>query len=216
MSKINSKTFSWVNYLLFFWVLYFPLISHAQVKPKAIRVMALSEATTMPTYKVVKLPFHAGVLIGADLWTKSGAHWQQAFGVDLSYYYHRFYEHAIMIDGLYTLGYKFNFGLQVNLPISIGYKHSILTGEVYKLENGSYKEIYDLGKAQFNGKLGIGLEFPVTDKLSIRADYRYMVALPYMPEKDMPFSLHSLFGLGCTIKLEKKGPVINTTDGSSN
>ncbi len=176
-------------------------VCNAQIQPKALRVSLISEATTLPTYKVVKSPVHPGIMIGADFRTKQGKHWSNTLGVDLGYYYHKAYEHAVMLDGVYTLGYRFNFGLQINLLTCLGYKHSVLAGEVYKFEEGEYKKATHWGKAQFNGKLGLGLEFPINNKFSIGVNNRYVVALPYAPKKGMPFSIHSIFAVGVKMNL---------------
>ena len=173
----------------------------AQFKLNAFRVVALSEAVSLPTYKVVQLPIHPGVLIGVNFWQKAGKHWVNTLGTDLSYYYHDLYEHAFMIDAAYTLGYKFNFGLQTKMLTNIGYKQSILTGDVFKFKNGEYERVYLAGKAQLNVKLGFGLEYPITEKWSIITDYKFMLAIPYSPKRGQPFATHSFFGLGIKINL---------------
>ena len=176
-------------------------ISYGQIKPKSIRLSVFSEAVTVPTYKLVKSPIHPGILVGVDFWKKSKNHWQQTFGTDLSYYYHRTFEHAIMLDATYSLGYSFKFGLQPKLLTSLGYKHSILTGTQYKFENGKYEKATNFGKPQVSLKLGFGLEYPISEKIAINIDYRVMVAYPYAPKKDIPMAPYSLFGIGVSINL---------------
>lgn len=181
--------------------LFIPTPGYAQIKPQNLRISVFTEATTMPTLKPIQLPLHPGVLVGTDFWNKSGKHWQKALGAELSYYHHRLYEHALMLDASYRLGYQFNFGLGINLRTNIGYKHSIQEGPVYKFKNGSYERALHGGKAQFNAKLGLGLSYALNKRYSITTDYKMMVATPYAPKKEMPFALHSLFGIGLHINL---------------
>lgn len=180
-----------------------PALGYAQIKPQNLRISLFTEATTMPTLKPIQFPLHPGILVGTDLWSSEGKHWQKALGVELSYYHHRLYEHALMLDAAYRLGYRFNFGLQINLLTNIGYKHSILQGPVYKFKNGNYEKAIHSGKAQFNAKLGLGLSYALNKTYSITTDYKIMMATPYAPEKGMPFALHSLFGVGLNINLSK-------------
>ena len=181
------------------------MVCSAQIRLNAFRVAALNEAVTLPSYKVIKLPIHPGALIGVDLWQKTTKHWTKTMGVDLSYYYHNLYEHATMLDAAYTLGYKFNFGLQTKLLTNVGYKQSFLTGDVFKFKNGDYERVYLTGQAQLNIKLGLGLEYPVNEKWSITTDYKFMLAMPYAPKSGKPFATHSLFGLGIKINLVGNG-----------
>jgi len=171
-------------------------ICKAQIKPVSLRFEFINEMTSLPTYKVVQKPIHPGFLIGVDVWEKTNTKWPQTLGVDFGYYYHRLYEHAFMLDGSYSFGYKFQFGLRVKLLGSLGYKHSILSGNEYKFEDGDYKESTHWGKPQFNAKVGIGLEYPVYKHLSLTANVKEMLALPYAPKKGMPFATHSLFSIG--------------------
>jgi len=178
-----------------------PLLGHAQFSPKTLRISAINEATTLPSWRLVQLPLHPGIQIGTDLLAKEGRHWTTSLGVDLGYYYHRLYEHAVMLDGTFAAGYRFNFGLQPKLLASAGYKHSILSDAVFEYNGEEYQKSFYLGRPQFNFKIGAGLEYALNDRYSIMVDYRAMVALPYSPKQGVPFSLHNLFGAGLKFNL---------------
>lgn len=185
-----------------------PTQIHAQIKPQNIRISVFSEATTMPTLKPIQLPLHPGILLGTDVWSSSGKHWHKALGAELCYYHHRLYEHAIMLDASYRIGYQFKLGLAINLLSNIGYKHSILEGPLYKFKNGSYEKSMHSGRAQFNAKLGLGLSYNLNSTYSITTDYKIMMATPYAPKKEMPFALHSFLGIGVRINLSKEKPEV--------
>ncbi len=175
--------------------------THAQLRPKTLRVGFLNESMGLPTGIKTKLPIHPTVTIGTDFRVRSGKHWQRAFGADFYYYYQRSSEHALMLDASYRLGYKFNFGLQLNLTTALGYKHAILTGDKYKLIDGEYQKVSHWGKSQLNTKMGIGLEYPISEKYSITTDYKAMVVAPF-GDRILPFSLHTFLGVGLKINLQ--------------
>jgi hypothetical protein len=175
--------------------------TYAQLNPKTLRVGFLNESMGLPSGKLTKLPIHPTINVGTDFRVRSGKHWQRAFGTDFYYYYQRSSEHALMLDASYRLGYKFNFGLQTNLTAALGYKHAILTGDKYKLRDGEYHEVTHWGKSQFTTKLGIGMEYPISEKYSLTTDYKAMVAAPF-GDRILPFSLHTFLGVGVKINLQ--------------
>jgi long-subunit fatty acid transport protein len=176
--------------------------SFAQLSPKTVRVAFLNEATALPSLRLLKLPIHPTFNVGTDLRVRSGKHWQRALGADAYYYYQRLDQHAIMLDASYRIGYKFNFGLQLNLLTALGYKHAILSGEKYELKDGAYQKTFHLGMSQVNTKLGFGLEYPISENYSIMTDYRVMVAAP-SGGLYIPFSINTFLGAGLKINLKK-------------
>ena len=195
MIKIHVMTIGLISFLLY------PFNHEAisQTGPKSIRVSLYNEATTLPDAGIFHTPLHPGITVGADLFTRSGKHWQRSFGADLTFYHHEMSENAIMLDAVYSLGYRFGFGLQLKIITGAGYKHSFLPGDVYRFENGEYHKVTDWGTSHVNMKLGLGLEFPINEKISLTADQKLMVALPY--SESLPFSLHSFRGVGVKINL---------------
>ncbi len=167
---------------------------------KTLRIGVSNETIGFPSLKITKLPIHPAVTIGTDFRVRSGKHWQRALGTDLYYSYKEANEHALMLDAAYRLGYKFNFGLQINLLTALGYKHAILTGDKYKLVDGEYKKASHWGKSQFNTKIGFGIEYPISKKYSILADYKAMAVAPF-GDRILPFSINTFLGSGVRINL---------------
>lgn len=177
-----------------------PVAAQARENPLSWRFSLGNEAVTLPTYKFYRGPLHPAVVIGVDVWEKKSTHWHQSFGPEATYYFHKMFEHAVILDGVYRVGWHTRFGLSLNFIAAAGYKHSFLTGPVFKFENGTYKQVDVAGKPQFNLMLGPGLEFALNDKISITAESRYMVVLPYAPKRGMPFATHAIFSAGIKIK----------------
>lgn len=175
--------------------------SYAQFKPKTLRLSFANEMASLPSFRLLKFPVHPAFNAGTDFRVKSGKHWQKAVGVDAYYYHHRLAEHAIMLDASYRLGYRFNFGLQVNLLTALGYKHTILPGDKYGLKEGEYKKARHFGKPMANAKVGLGLEYPLSEKYSVTTDYKVMLAGP-SGNIYIPFAINTFLGAGLKIKLE--------------
>lgn len=182
------------------------LLSHqtgfSQIRPHNVRLSLYNEALTLPTIKVFKGPIHPGIMLGTDLCTKSVNHWRMALGTDLGFYNHKFNENAAMLDLAFALGYKFDFGLTPKITSAIGYKHAFFPSEAYQYKDGVYKKSPNLGTGSATFKLGLGLEFAITEKMSVTADYKMMISAPY--SETLKFSLNSFIGLGAVLNLPDK------------
>jgi hypothetical protein len=174
-------------------------ILYAQKNMKSIRVSFYNEATSLPSIKLIQKAFHPTITVGADFWSKTNKHLAQTAGVDLTYFHHQYNEQAIMLDGIYSIGYKFKFGLIARFIVGIGYKHAFYPSEQFKLVNNEYIQVHHIGVAQFNSKFGLGLEMPISKRICITSDYKMMISLPY--SEKLPFSAHTFFGVGVRVNL---------------
>ena len=175
----------------------FQVAGYSQLNPKTLNVALVSESISIPFAQFVPTAAHPGFAIGTDLWVNDKTSWHKSLGVEAGYFYHRTFEHAVMLDAVYNLGYTFNFKLRTNFITSVGYKHSILSGSTYVLEDGEYLKKTHLGVPQFNFKIGFGLEYPITDRYGITANYIGSVPVPGI--NGNPFSLHTLIQVGTKI-----------------
>jgi len=149
---------------------------------------------------------HFGFVGGVDFWEKSNKHIKQNFGTNLSYYYFEGFEHSLMLDATYSIGYKFNFGLETKIITDLGYKASILEGDKYELIDGQYeKSNKTYGQSQVNLKLGIGLEYTFNDLIAVYLEAKLMGYLPYTPKAYIPFNLNQIanFGIKYNFKTNK-------------
>ena len=95
-------------------------VLYSQFNPKTIKVSFVSESVSLPFAQFVISPVHPGISIGTDLMIKDQTSWYKSFGLEAGYYYHKLYEHAILLDAAYKFGYTFNFGFFiVNITVNI-------------------------------------------------------------------------------------------------
>lgn len=191
---MNLRIFQQHYWLL---LLLLPSWSGAQSLVKAVDISVLNEAVTIPSHRIVQPPIHPGLRLGATLWTQAKGHWQNDLGAELSYYYHEWFEHALLVNGCYSIGYAFEMGLQPKFEVAAGYKQSFLSDEaVFRFEKGQYEPVILAGKAQLNLQVGLGLEYALTERWSLSLDYRAMAVYPYAPQKGLAAISHSLLALG--------------------
>ncbi len=150
---------------------------------------------------------HMGFVGGVDFWEKSHKQIKQSFGANVSYYYFEGFEHSLMLDATYSLGYQFKFGLQPKLIVDLGYKASILEGNQYVLDNGKYTKSTTLNtQSQINLKLGLGLEYAFNETISIYLEAKIMAYYPYIPKAYIPFNLNEIASLGLKYNFNKTEP----------
>ena len=170
---------------------------HSQWKPRTLNIAFVSESISVPFSQVIISPLHPGISIGTDLMIKDQTSWYRSFGVEASYYYHRTFEHAVMLDAVYNFGYTFSFGLRSTIIGAAGYKHSILTGSTFVLEDGEYVKKTHFGTPQANFRIGLGLEYPLSEKISVTTNYNGIMPVPGILGN--PFSMHTLIKVGTKI-----------------
>lgn len=147
---------------------------------------------------------HFGFVGGLDFWEKSGKHVKQSLGANLGYYYFKGFEHSLMLDASYSLGYEFKFGLQPKVLVDLGYKASILEGDKYELDNGEYKKSSKIyGQSQVNLKLGVGLEYSFNDAIAIYLEAKLMAYYPYTPKAYIPFNINQIANFGIKYSFNK-------------
>lgn len=171
----------------------------AQWGLQQLRFSVLHESQSLPGAAAFQPPYRPGVQAGLDVWVRQSKHWQQSAGADLTYYYQPLAEHALLLNLNYRFGVRIGSRLGIHLLAGAGYKHSILPGPVYQEENGSYERKTHWGTPQFNVKTGIGLSMQVHPRLTLLAEYSFVLAThPGL----FPFSPHSLVALGGVYQLQ--------------
>jgi hypothetical protein len=173
---------------------------HGQFSPKSIRVSFANEALILPSWKIYQSPINPTLLIGIDTKIKSNKNWQTAKGIELGYFYQRSNESALMLDINYAKGYKIG-RIQPMFLAAIGAKQILPYSEAFRLKDGQYEKSRAFGRTQLATKLGLGLAYALSEKVSISTDYKVMLSLPY--SKNFPFSPHTFLGVGLRINLQK-------------
>ena len=162
--------------------------------------------------ELVKGPFHPGIQVGAGFnWSTGKRHdWFQDF--NLSFFHHRFVQHAIPMNTEFGYRYKFPKIFSLHSAVGAGYMHSIPATGVYKLEpGGSYKSSKGIGRAQANATFAVGLGIDVKKsadrQLKIFIDYKERLQFPFvksyvplLPYNNILIGISSSFRKSSTIK----------------
>jgi hypothetical protein len=133
----------------------------AAQKNKQVSIAFMNAATATPFSQFGKLLTavqHPGVEFGYSFnWrTKSKHDWYQE--VKLSYFYHRFVQHAIQLYTGFGYQYKFSSKWAVQTAIGAGYMHSIpATAQLKLQDDGNYTSGRGIGRMQAMGTVNIGI-----------------------------------------------------------
>ena len=75
---------------------------------------------------------------------------------NIGFYHHKKIQNSFFLNSEIGYRYNFEFGMNLNSRFGLGYMHTFYPGEVYKLDNGEFKEITDYGKPHLLTSLSIG------------------------------------------------------------
>lgn len=162
----------------------------------------ISEAISMPSYKVIKAPIHPGCYFGVSLMDKTKHQHSHIVDANFGYYYHKLFGNSFLLWPEYKFEQAFFQKGFVNIMFGIGYKHNILDRTIYKAQgDGKFEKAIEWGNPQFFTDLGLGLGYRFNDKLGTFCHYRVLLAAPFM--KGMKFSMHTIFNMGIQYNFSK-------------
>ena len=140
--------------------------------------------------------------------TKAKHDWYQE--LKLSYFYHRFVQHAIPVYTNFGYRYKFSQKWSAQAAIGAGYMHSIPATAQLKLQsNGTYKNDKGLGRMQGIAVINISAAHvfnPGTNRpLKLFITYQQMLQTPFINAYVPLLPYNSLLvGAGVPLKSNKK------------
>ena len=166
-----------------------PLLSPAQTgKTHRLHVAVFNAGNAMPFSNFGKLvtgPYHPGIELGGGFaWSTKKRHdWFQDF--NLSYFYHRFVQHAIPLNTEFGYRYKFPKIFSLHSAVGAGYMHAVPATGVYKLsDDGRYSNAKGIGRPQANATfaVGLGIDANKTSRRHLRifVDYKERLQFPFV------------------------------------
>ncbi len=160
-----------------------------------ISIMATTEAIAFPFSRY--FPLHPGIDITGTLKEVEKPKSTRSFNARIGMFYHRRIETGIYLGGEYLFSYKLiKEKLGLDLPVGLGYFHSIYPGEVYRqTDGGDFEEFNPIGRPSVYVNFGVG--FTYFTKGNIHPFVRQEVLLEY------PLFPHSFFKLGIQINTKK-------------
>lgn len=171
-----------------FYLLLICTMQTAAQKNKQIGIAFMNTGTATPFSQFSKLITtiqHPGVELSFGFnWRTAKKHdWYQE--IKLSYFYHRFVQHAMP---LYTnIGYRYKFSQKwaVQGAVGAGYMHSIPATAQLKLdENGEYKNGKGVGRMQALAAINLGVAHTINASaakpISIFITYQQLLQTPFI------------------------------------
>jgi hypothetical protein len=196
------------NYLLI--LLFVSTLATAQ-NGRTISVAFLNTASAYPFAqfgKLLKGVEHPGLEIGYGFnWkTKNKHDWFQE--IKVSYFYHRFVQHAIPLYTDIGYRYKLSHSLSAQVALGAGYMQSIPATAKLKLSsNGEYKNDRGVGRSQAIAVLNLGIGYrihPASKKsLKVFMTYQQFLQTPFV-NAYVPILPYNSLMIGCGIPLNSR------------
>ncbi|HET9744604.1 MAG TPA: hypothetical protein VFP97_02760 [Chitinophagaceae bacterium] len=179
-----------------------------------VAVSVYNTQSAMPFGKLAGLfsdQFHPGVegTYGRNISTGKNHEWFSELRV--SYFFHRYVQHAIPL--YFNLGYRYKVNNKFSAETSVGagYMHSIPATAKLKLnENGEYKNNKGIGRAQAMATFSLGMAYspkPTADKpFIVFVNYHQRVQAPFI-KSYVPLLPYTSFMIGV------RKPIKNISNG---
>ncbi len=181
----------------------FSVLSTAQQQSFRLQSLSFSfmnENVAFPSIKLFENPVHPGVAIGAVFPFAGKEHSLFSLHPELSYYFHKQHENALLLNFPVKYHYRFNFGMAIGGGIGIGYLHTFSNQQEYKFANGAYTQSNGIGKPQFAVTTGIDFSYKFFNEkkhpMDLFVAYTFMVQLPYAAPIGIPLLPHTIFQIG--------------------
>jgi hypothetical protein len=188
------------------------IIASAQRK-KEISIAVVNAASAYPFSQfgnLVTKVEHPGMELGYSFnWkTKTRHDWYEE--LKLSYFYHRFVQHAFLLYSDVGYRYKFSPHWTGQMAIGAGYLHSIPATAKLKLDNnGEYKNDKGIGRAQAMAVLNFSVGYIIHPSgkrsLKIFTTYQQFLQTPFVKAYVPVLPYNSLlFGISMPLQSPKK------------
>jgi hypothetical protein len=147
--------------------------------------------------------YHPYFTFGTRLtWKEKGKHaWDQS--VNIGYMYHRYLQHTIPLFTEIIYRYNFNKRFNLNAHLGVGYLHSIPDAERFELnDQGGYKKIRNLGRAQGMVRFAISATYKISDDLRIMLNYGVTGQVPFV-KSYVPLLPYNTIQVGVAKRISK-------------
>lgn len=148
-------------------------------------------------------PIHPGLELRTPIMLNDSPGSQQSFNLNLGAYYHRKLQSAIYagLDYQYTRK-VFSRQLGIDLPIGLGYLHTIYPGELYSQDDqGAFESVPSIGRPHLFVSLGLGFTY-LGDGNRIQPFIRQSLMIQTPFANGIPVIPHSFLSAGIIIKLK--------------
>lgn len=179
-----------------------------------VAVAVYNTHTAMPFGNLAGLfsdQYHPGIegTYGRNISTGKNHDWFSELRV--SYFFHRYVQHAIPIYLNFGYRYRFDNKFSAETSVGAGYMHSIPATAKLKLnENGEYENNKGVGRAQAMATVSLGLAYTAkpTDakRITVFVNYQQRVQAPFI-KSYVPLLPYTSFMIGV------RKPIINRSNG---
>lgn len=176
-----------------------------------IIISVFNNATVLPgTGKLgfINTPVHPGICIGSVIKEYRSNEKSDVFQtIKLGYYYHKYFQNSIQLYTELGYRYKFNFGLDLEAELGVGYLLAIQDIEVFELNKHGTYDNKSSARSQIMAGFGIApstVIFKETDHpVRLFINYQFYLQMPFV-KSYVPVLPNTAIHLGAIFNINKK------------
>ena len=161
--------------------------------PISIQLMTQSTAIT-PNFDFLDYPVHPSIFLGTEKVLSSKSLHTWFLGGELGYFYQPAFQHGFLVNAMVGYRLQFNFGLELQAGLGLGYGHMFHPDRIFKYADGQFQEVSNRGVPVGNTFIDLGIGYPLGKKptsgvLSLRLRYNVEIPLSIL-------GVHQFWGVG--------------------
>jgi hypothetical protein len=196
--KVKQKLKVMRTFALLVFLLGTTLLAAQKIEHFSVAVMNESIAFPFTRYT----PIHPGLEVGATFWSKEKEHSQRYLSAYAGGFYHEKVETGFYLRAEYLFAFKIAGGLYADVPLGIGYLHTIYPSELYKQnpETGNFEEVSQFGRPHGLVTAGVGLRYAGESRIQPFIRQELAIETPFA--NGFPVIPHAFLKLGVNLKIQ--------------
>ncbi len=148
----------------------------------AVDVAFLSEALTLPSFRVVDRPVHPGMMAAYEHPWRTFDRSYLFVEVNIGFYLHEGFQNGMFLG--FDLGYSYETlaGLGASVSAGVGYLHTFYPGPVYEHSDGEFEQVRDYGMPHVVISVPLEINYNLAPRVGIPltpyVQYRPLVQIP--------------------------------------
>ncbi|MCG8479504.1 MAG: hypothetical protein MI724_10440 [Spirochaetales bacterium] len=112
---------------------------------EAVDVAFLSEALTLPSFRVFNRPVHPGAMAAYERPWKTFDRSYLFIEINAGFYLHEGFQNGVFLGVDVGYNYATSVGLGASVSVGVGYLHTFFPGPVYEHSDGEFEQVRDYG-----------------------------------------------------------------------
>ncbi|MEE9383356.1 MAG: hypothetical protein V3V08_08075 [Nannocystaceae bacterium] len=174
----------------------------------SVQGSALSEATALPSHRLVRRPLHPGIDLGAEYSLTRPRPFQVALGISVGFFRHDQFRDGYWLQPNLRFGYTLPYGLEFAGMVGTGLFLAVSSLDTYREDSGGYVDAAPRIHPELLASLGaeLGYDFGLTTRspVTVFVRYTFSVETPFATSVGVPVLPLTTFHLGARFDLRRR------------